>query len=175
MNKILLLSLFAMGTVFLGIEANAQLVASSNTTDGSMEFLPVKAGSFLTSIGVCDSWNSRTACGDPSSLEIKIIQYAEDMTRAYMGVSAVPKSSGFYTGPNFLYVSMAMSVYPLNDSNGVELRGFAFNPPFPIYLVQIQIPDLKSERDFRKYTLLFEGNIVAHGTLKNCSQKYCGF
>lgn len=71
-----------------------------------------------------------------------------------------------------------MTVWPINNSQGFELRGYA--PGMDLYynsgglLFQFQVPQGKFEDMAWNFQLVFNGKVAASGRMVRCSQPNCG-
>lgn len=73
---------------------------------------------------------------------------------------------------------MNMTIWPINDSKGFELRGYA--PGADLYygsgnlLFQFQVPNGKLEDAGWDFQLAYNGQIAASGHMVRCQQQNCG-
>lgn len=69
-----------------------------------------------------------------------------------------------------LPAALNMTMSPINNRLGVELRGFTQHGK----LVALQIPKLKTDAQLIPYSLVYEGVIVFKGALSPCKTANCG-
>lgn len=88
---------------------------------------------------------------------------------------------GFNTFNNsYIYnpMKLNMTVWPINDSRGFELRGYA--PGQDLYynsgglLFQFQVAEGKFEDLAWNFRLIFNGDVVSSGRMVRCSTENCG-
>jgi hypothetical protein len=81
---------------------------------------------------------------------------------------------------SYIYNPMVlnMTIWPINNSQGFELRGYA--PGYDLYynsgglLFQFQVPQGKLEDLAWNFQVVFNGTVAGTGRMVRCSQPNCG-
>jgi hypothetical protein len=164
--------------------ANASTCLESNTLNGMTLSVPT-AQELITAMQVQSANNPYYNYGNytyghysniPTYFQVVLNKIDEQSSRVqinYAILSAMPHYFGYYNNYSGMSISVMDAVsYPINDSNGIELRtyGSAYGNDTR-GLLQIVIPELAEKPESANYTMYFKGQVVASGTLTACQQE----